>query len=109
MGKAARVDNALISSVMVYCLRSAVPTPQSEIVHISIIGERQTGWKNHISIIGRGGRRRTAPNFSLTSAKLSVGSTCRKIVCDLRLTRTYCEQVLEDIEGSRMLRRGFIT
>ena len=44
-------------------------------------------------------RRRTAPNFSLTSAKLSVGSTCRKIVCDLRLTRTYCEQVLEDIEG----------
>ena len=46
----------------------------------------------------KGGRRRTAPNFSLTSAKLSVGSTCRKIVCDLRLTRTYCEQVLEDIE-----------
>ena len=41
VGKVAQVDDALISSVMVYCLRAAVPTPQSEIVHISIIGERQ--------------------------------------------------------------------
>ena len=39
----------------------------------------------------------TEPNFSFTSAKLSVGSTWRKIVWLFRFTRTYCEQVLLDM------------
>ena len=55
VGKVAQVDDALISSVMVYCLRAAVPTPQSEIVHISIIGERQNRLENNLGKYKKGG------------------------------------------------------
>lgn len=55
VGKVAQVDDALISSVMVYCLRAAVPTPQSEIVHISIIGERQNRLENNLGKSKKGG------------------------------------------------------